>query len=171
MAEFSSAVVVLVALEGLQQDCRVAIFVEADLVEIVVADVDVQVLAPIVLDPLVDDSSARLERLDAVGTGAERRLERRLRDVALLAVRVLPFPPMLREDLELAHDVRQLAIARAVEGEGHLALAGDFSLCHVAVVEAGVRIVLDGLLEAPDHVLRGHRLAVVPAGLRAAAGR
>ena len=141
------------------------IFVEADLVEVVVADVDVEILAPVVRHPLVDDVAARLEGLDPVGAGAERRLQRRLGDVALAPLRVRSLPTSASAGPELAHDVRQLAVAGAVEGERHLVLAGDLGLGHVAVVEALVRAELDGLLEAPDDVVRRDRLAVVPARL------
>ena len=53
---------------------------------------------------------AGVDLLDAVGARAERRLERRLQRVALIAVGVLPGPVMLGQDGELAHDHRQLAI-------------------------------------------------------------
>ena len=75
----------MVGLEGLERDRLVAEIFEAHLVEIIAADIDVEILAPIVLHPLVDDGAAGDELLDAVGAVAERRLQRGRADVALLA--------------------------------------------------------------------------------------
>ena len=74
--------------------------------------------------------------LIAIGAAAERRLERGGADVALVAGLVGAFPPVLRQHVELADDLRQLAIAGAVEGEGDLALAGLLGLDDVAIVGA-----------------------------------
>ena len=62
-------------------------------------------------------------------------------------------------------DLRQFAIARRVEGEGHLALGGLLGLHHMAIIGGILRMVLLEHLQRPDHVLRRHRLAVVPARL------
>ena len=72
-----------VRLERFERDGGVAEIFEVQLVEIVAADIDVELAAPIVLDALVDDVAAGGEFLDAVGAGAERRLERGCADVAL----------------------------------------------------------------------------------------
>src|SRR6185503_3280026 len=66
----------LVGLERLERDGCVAKINEAYLVEVVGADALRNVLAPIVLHPLVHDRASRLERLDAVGPAAERGFER-----------------------------------------------------------------------------------------------
>ena len=79
--------------------------------------------------------AAGIEALDLVGAGAERDLERRLREVALLAVGARAFPEVLGQHVELAEDVRQLAVAFHVEGEGHLVVAGLLRLDDVLVVE------------------------------------
>ena len=123
-----------VGLERFERDRGVAKIFEAQLVEIVAADIDVQILAPIVLDALVDDVAAGRELLDAIGAAAERRLERGRADVALLAVLVGAFPPMLAAGRELADDLRQFAIARAVEREGDLAIAGFLDLDDMPVI-------------------------------------
>ena len=102
---------VLVGLECLVEHGGVAVFVEADLVKIVVADVDVQVLSPIVGDALVADEAARLERLYPVWTGSKRRLQCGLGDIALATLRVFSLPPVLRQNRQLTHDVGKLAIA------------------------------------------------------------
>ena len=112
------------------------------LVEIVAPDIDVEILAPIVLDALVDDGAAGDELLDAIGAVAERRLERGGADVALVAGRVGAFPPVLRQHVELADDLRQFAVAGPIEGEGHLALAGLLRLHDVAIIGGELRIVL-----------------------------
>ena len=82
----------MVGLERFDRDRRVAEIFEAQLVEIVAADIDVEILAPIVLHPLVDDGAAGDELLDPVGAVAERRLERGRADVAL-ACPTRRFPP------------------------------------------------------------------------------
>ena len=56
-----------VGLERFERDRGVAEIFEAQLVEIVAADIDVEVVAPIVLHALVDDVAAGRELLDAVG--------------------------------------------------------------------------------------------------------
>ena len=121
------------------------------------------VCAPIILHPLVRGIAACNETLDAVLSRAERRLEGRLRDVAFAPVGRRSLPPMLWQHHELAHDLRQLAIALFVEGELDLALADLFGLDDIAVIERVSRAVRLEHLEGIDHVLDGHRLAVVPA--------
>ena len=136
LALFSVRQSTVFGLERLDGDRRVAEIFEAQLVEIVAADIDVEILAPIVLDALVDDVAAGRELLDAVGAAAERRLERGFADVALLAVLVGALPPVLGQDGELADDLRQLAVAGRVEREGDLAIAGLLGLDDVAVIGA-----------------------------------
>ena len=83
---------------------------------------------PVVGHALVDDLAARIDGFDLVGAVAERWLDRRLAEVALLAVGVLAFPVLLRHDVQLADDHRQLAIAFGVERERHLVIAGLLGL-------------------------------------------
>ena len=97
------------------------------------------------------------------GAVAERRLERGCADVALLPGGVGAFPPMLGQHVELTQDQRHFAVARRVENEGDLALAGLLDLDDVPVVGARMRVVLLEHLEREDHVLDRHRLAVVVA--------
>src|SRR5581483_12154356 len=96
----------------------------ADLVEIVLADIHGKTLPPIIGIAFVGDRAAGHEAFDLVGAGAERRLERSACDVALLAVRVLTGPPVLRQNRELADNLRQLAVARRIESESDFPLAG-----------------------------------------------
>ncbi len=72
---------------------------------------------------------------------------------------------MLRQDRELSHDHRQLAIVLGVEIEGDFVFARHFRARHVLVVEAHARI--GGLVhfEAVNHVLGRDLLAVMPARL------
>jgi hypothetical protein len=49
----------MVGLEGFQCHGRIAKILEADLVEVVAPDIDVQILGPIVLHPLVDPPCGR----------------------------------------------------------------------------------------------------------------
>ena len=132
----------IVALERFQRDGGVAEIFEPELVEVVAADIDVEVLAPIVLHPLVDHGAAGGEALDPIRAAAERRLKSRLADVALVAVGVGAFPPVLGQHIELADDQRQLAIAGRIEGEGHVAVAGLLHLGDVAVVGGVLRMML-----------------------------
>ena len=152
----------LIALEGLQRDGGIAEIFEADLLEIIAADVQVEILAPIVGDFLIDDRVAGREILDPVGARAERRLQRGLRHVALFAGFVGAFPPVLRQHRQLTDDLRQFAVARSVEHEGDFALGGFFRLGHVPVIGAELRTVLLERVERENHVLGRHRLAVVP---------
>ena len=66
---------------------------------------------------------------------------------------------------ELAEDLGQLAVAGLVEGEGDLAGRGLLGARDVGVVLREVGVELLGLVEGPDHVLGGDRLAVVPLGV------
>src|SRR6185436_5224101 len=97
-------------------------------------------------DALVHDGAPGDEILDAVASAAERRLERGRGHVPLLARSVGALPPVLRQNGELADDLRQLAIARAVEGEGDLALARLLRLHDMPVIARKHRAVgLEGV--------------------------
>ena len=154
----------MVGLEGFHRDRRVAKILEADLVEVVAPDIDVQILGPIVLHPPVDHPAAGDEVLDAVGAVAERRLERGGADVALLARGVAALPPVLGQHPQRPEDHRDFMVAGGVEREGDLALAGLLDLRDVAVEGADEGVVFLVGLEGEDHVLDRDRLAVVVAG-------
>src|SRR5882757_4901053 len=157
----------LITFEGFELDCEIAEVLVPDLVEIIAADVDVEILAPVVLDALVDDGATGGEFLDAIRAAAERRLQRRCSDVALLAGRIGPFPPVLGQNGELAENIRKLAVARLVERELNLTLTDLFSLGDMPIIGALARIVLLVCIKGEDHILRGHRHAVMPARLGA----
>ena len=154
----------MVGLERFQCDCRITKILEANLVEVVAPDIDVQVLGPIVLHPPVNHRAAGDEFLDAVGAIAERRLERGCADVALLARRVASFPPVLGQDPELPEDHRHFPIAGGIERESDLALAALLNPRDVPVKGADIGVVFLVGLEGVDHVLDRNRLAVVVAG-------
>ncbi len=151
-----------VRLERLQRNRRVAKIFETQFVEIIAADIDVELFAPIVVHALVDDVAARRKILDPVGAGAQRRFERRGADVALVAVVGGALPPMLGQDQNLADDLRQLAIARRIEREDDVAFAGLFRLDDVAVIGGELRVVFLERVEREDGVFGRYRLAVVP---------
>lgn len=130
----------LVGLEGFERDRVVAEIFVAQLVEIILADADRQLLAPVILHPLERDRAAGNEVLDPIGTGAERLFERGRADVALAAFGVRAFPPVLRQHRKLPDDLRQLAVAGRIERELHVALAGLFGLHDVTIVRAQTRI-------------------------------
>ena len=119
-----------------------------------------------ILHPLQRDRSSGDEFLDAIGTGAQRLLQRGRGDVALAAFAVGPLPPVLRQYRELAHDLRKLAIARRIEGKLDLAIADFFGLHHVAVIGRILRMMFLERIERENHVVRRHRLAVMPFCLR-----
>ena len=171
MALFSRAPVDMVGLEGLDRDRGVAKIFEPHLVEIIAPDIDVEILGPIVLHPLVDDGAAGHEFLDPVGAVAERRLERGGADVALLAGCVGSLPPMLRQHAELTQDHRHFTVTRRIEDEGDLALAGLLDLHDVAIVGRLHRAVLLDHFHREDHVLDRDRLAIVVARVGAQAER
>src|SRR3974390_3010626 len=96
----------LIGLKGFERDDVVAEKFEAQLIEIVLADLHREVRAPIVLHPLEANRTAGDKILDAVGTRTERRLERGGGNVALAAFAIGTFPVMLRQDQEFADNMR-----------------------------------------------------------------
>ena len=77
-----SSKTVLASFKSFQGDGVVTIIVVTDGIEVVVALMDGQVLAPVVLDPFNDDEAAGFEGLYLVRSRAERRLQRRFGEVA-----------------------------------------------------------------------------------------
>ena len=153
-------------LEVFERGRAIAIVGEFEVVEILLALHDGQIFGPVIGNALVDDLAARIDGFDLVGTVAKRRLDRRLAEAALLAVRVLAFPILLRHDVQFADDHRQLTIAFGIERELHLVVAGLLRLGDVLVIEGVERIDLLELLEREDHVLGGDGRAVVEFRLR-----
>lgn len=74
---------------------------------------------------------------------------------------------MLRQYGDFADDGGQFAVSRRVERKGDLAFCGLFGLGDMPVVRCIHRAVFFQGLKREDHVLRRHRLAVVPARLLA----
>ena len=171
LGDVLGAPIEMVGFERLEPHRRVAEIFEPHLVEIVASDIDVEIFGPIVLHPLVHDGAASDELLDAVGAVAERRFERGRADIALPPRSVGALPPMLRQHVELTHDLRQFPIARCVEDESDLALAGLLDFGDVPVIGRKRRIVGLECLHGEDDVVDGHRLAVVMARGRAQAER
>ena len=130
------APVELIALEGLERDGGVAEIFVAEGLEIACADDDIEILAPIVVDLFVNQCTTRHEVLQTVRSGAERGLERCLRDVALAARFVRSFPPVFRQHRKLADNLRQLTVARPVEGKFDFALADLLDFHDMPVIGA-----------------------------------
>ncbi len=162
-----SPIVELARLELFERRRAVEEIAELDFVEVPLALGDGQVLRPIVLDALIGDRAPGIDRLDLVGARAQRDLERRLGDVALLAVGAGAFPEMLGQYRDLPDDLRQLAVGLDVECEGDLVLAGLLCLYDVLVVEGVLRMRLLLGLQAEDHILGRDRRAVMPTRLGA----
>ena len=154
------AEVVGARLEGLERHGAVAVVVVAQDVEVVASHVHGERRRPVVRHAAVGDGAAGLGRLDAVGAGAEGRLDGGPGEVARRPVRA-------RQHGELAHDERQLAIHAARERKAHGARPHRLGLDHAAVVRAeeGPAARLQRV-EAPDHVGDGDGAAVVKARLR-----
>src|SRR5919204_1360744 len=98
----------LVGFECFKLDGEVAKTLKPQFPEIIATDPDIEIFAPIVLDPFVRDRAAGLEVLDAIRPRSERRLERG-RDY-VTPLRLGGLPPMFGQDGELAHDLRQFTI-------------------------------------------------------------
>ena len=119
--------------------------------------VDRQILAPVIRDPAIGYRAAGIERVDLIGAAAERRLQSRLREIAVR-------PVGFRQHGHLANDLRQFAVISRFQREADAALAGFLELGHIAVIGAVARVpLLAQRVEGPDDVLGGHRRAVVKA--------
>lgn len=147
-------------LEGLEQRRILQEILDGDLVVIVGADLGGNVLAPIVRIALIGDALAGLHRLHLVGTGPDRRRQRR-------TVEGFWVDRMFRQHREQAEDQRRFAVGLVVEGETHAVLA---DLLHfgddVEAVGEGHAALVAHQLEGEHHVLGRHRLAIGPFRLR-----
>jgi hypothetical protein len=135
----------------------------AQLVEVEAAAVHVEVLGPVIVAALVGDERARPEVGDAVGTRAERRFERGLREGPRRIER-------LGEDRQRRHRHRQVAGQLALEREADRVRLGCLGLDHVAERHREARVPLLGVLqrlERENHVGGGDRRAVGELGLGA----
>ena len=95
----------------------VAVIVVPQQVEIVLADIDRDILAPVILDPLQHQGTAGVEFLDPVGPDPSG-----ISSVVALTSRFLPWASVpshqcLGSTVEFAGYGRQFAVAGAVEGE------------------------------------------------------
>ena len=153
----------LISLESLAPDRIVAKEFKPKLVEIILADAVRQILAPVILDPFQHQCAARDKLLDTIGRGPQRNLQCCRRDVPFAPLRVDAFPPVLRQHRNFACDRGKFAVAGPVEGKFDIALASLLALDDVPVVGAVHRTVLLERVEREDDVVRGHRLAIVPA--------
>ena len=76
---------------------------------------------------------------------------------------------MLRQDGKLADNLRQLAVARRVEGEGDVVLSGFCGLGHMLEIKRILRAVGFQRIEGKDHIFGRYRLAILPFGIGAQA--
>ena len=102
--------------QSFQSRVTVAEILEADLIEIIAALVDGQILRPVIGAALIGHIFAGLEGFYFVGAGAQGWLERRFREVHL---RVIGFG----KDRQFGDGQRQVAGALALEAVAHLSLA------------------------------------------------
>src|SRR5262249_56129831 len=103
----------LICLERLPRDRVVTEELIANLIEIVLADIQRQAATPVVAHALEHERASGDELLDAIGPRAQGNLQRRRADIALLSLRIRAFPPALRQDDPLARDHSNLPAARA----------------------------------------------------------
>src|SRR5215468_10819199 len=119
-----------------------------------------------ILHSLHTDCSSRHKLLDAIGARAERLLKRRCGNVALAPIAVGAFPPMLRQDRELANDLRQLPVAWPIEDKFHLAIAVFLGADDMTVISRILWMIFFEGIKRENHVIRSHGLAVMPCGSR-----
>ncbi|MNE20209.1 hypothetical protein D3C80_1133180 [compost metagenome] len=137
----------------------VAIELHLDAVEVVLAAVDRQVLAPPVLHPFEHHASARHHLGDAVGAAAQRRLVAGGLEVALA-------PVVLRQYRQLAEAQDQQRIAAALEHEAHPVAVENVDPLDFLEGGAVVRMAVAAEQAVGEgHVVGGDRLVVVEARL------
>ncbi|MNC28414.1 hypothetical protein D3C75_766180 [compost metagenome] len=151
----------LAGLEGFEGHRAVAIELVLDAVDVVLAAVDRQVLAPVVLHPFKHQPAPRLDLGDAVGAAAQRRLEGGGLEVALL-------PVVLGQHRHFAQAQDQQRVAGALEHEADAQRAENVHPLHFLQVGAVDRVaILEQRAVREGHVSRGDGLAVMPAGFGA----
>ena len=160
-----AAEVELAGLERLDRDGGVAVVVVADDVDVVLSPVDGEVATPVVGHALERNRPAGLDRRDAVSAAAERWFEGGGFEIAA-------FPVVLRQDLDLPDDQRQLAVhgVAEVEPDGARPRLRDAGDVRIVVTIERMTLRRQGL-GGPDHVVHRHRPAVVPARLLAQSER
>src|SRR5215468_8891067 len=98
-------------LERLECQVQVAEILKAYFVEIVPTYPDVKIFPPIIINPLVGDHASGLELLDAIGPRSDGQFEGGCSDTAPVVGLISRLPPVLGQNGELAHNLRQLAIS------------------------------------------------------------
>ncbi len=125
----------LTGLQGLTDDCIITIEVDTDLVKVILAFVDRQAITPVVLDPLLNDEPSCFEASDPIRSTRQRRFQRRLLELPM-------FPVVLRQNWQLTHNQRKLAVAFFAKGELDAPFADLFGADNALIVEAVVRLTL-----------------------------
>ena len=69
---------------------------------------------------------------------------------------------MFGKDRELSNDLRQLAIARRIKGEFHVALAGPFRLHNMLEIKRILRAIGFERFKRKNHIFGCDRLAILP---------
>ena len=82
----------LIGLEGFECDRQIAVIVKLQLIKVISSNANVQILGPIILDPLVSNRAAGLKSLDSIGSGAEKGFQRGAGYVTLLSGCIRRFP-------------------------------------------------------------------------------
>jgi len=148
-------------LEALQRNRVVAVIVGGEAVKVVEALIHRQVLAPVILDPLVANRATRLDLRHLVRPAAQR-------DFQVAFVEVPGRPPMFGQHWQLPDNQRQFTIIGVLELEQYGERVFGHHLIDVGIVAAiQRRAVLYQGVKAEHHVFGAHRVAVVECRLGA----
>ncbi|MCY1420337.1 hypothetical protein D9M71_359530 [compost metagenome] len=144
-------------LERLERHDAVAVELDLHAVEVVLAAIDRQVLAPVILDPFEDDLSSWRDRGDAIRPAAQRRLESGGLEVAA-------FPVVLRQHRHFTQAQDQQRIAGSLEHETDALRVEDVDPRHFLKAGAVQRMAfLEQHAIGERDVVGGDRRAVMEA--------
>ena len=96
--------VVLVRLEGFHGDVEVEILVVANSIEVVEADIDRKIGAPVVLMARIGDGTSRIDIDDPVGSASHREVETGFLEIPALV-------PVARQNRKLTQNQRQFDVS------------------------------------------------------------
>ncbi|MNZ77033.1 hypothetical protein D3C78_955570 [compost metagenome] len=147
-------------LERLERDVAVAVELDFHAVDVVLAAIDRQILAPVILDPFEDDLASWRDRRDAVRPAAQWRFERGGLEVTAL-------PVVLWQHRHFAQAQDQQRIAGALEHETDALGVEDVDPQHLLKVGAVQRMpFLEQRAVGERNVEGGNRRAVMEACFR-----
>jgi hypothetical protein len=142
----------LANLERFEGDVAVAVELDFHAIEVVLAAIDRQILAPVILDPFEDQLPTRRHRSDAVRAAAQWRFEGGGLEVAV-------FPVVLWQHRQFTETQDQQRIARALEHEANALFVENVDAQHFLQGGAVQRMtVLEQRSIGERHVEGGDRV-------------